>query len=104
MSAVVLAGVLVVSDASAADPEVRCASPGSGSCASQCEGVGAPCGQRASHPYSASSGSGDLYWCTGGRPTWTCSYQYSNGDNCTRIYPFGARLCSYASGKSEAGE
>ena len=57
----------------AADPEARCASPGSGSCVSQCEGVGAHCAQRAGHPYSSSSGTGDLYWCKGGRPTWTWS-------------------------------
>jgi hypothetical protein len=100
---VVLAGSLFASDGNAGG-EVRCASPGSEACVVQCEGVGAYCVHRAVHPYSPSSGVGDLYWCKGGTPTWTCSYQYSNGDNCTRIYPGPTWLCRYIPGKSEASE
>ncbi len=90
----------------AADPpecnaaaEVRCASPGSNVCVEQCEAIGAYCVHHATHPYSPTSGVGDLYWCKGGSPTWTCSYQYSNGDNCTVIYPFGSWICRYIGGK-----
>ena len=79
--------------------EVRCASPGSSACVDQCEAIEAYCVHRAVHPYSPSSGFGDLYWCKGGSPTWTCSYQYANGDNCTVIRPFSTWLCRYAGGK-----
>ena len=92
-------------DASDAPPdctlaaEVRCASPGSTACVEQCEAIGAYCVHRATHPYSPSSGIGDLYWCKGGSPTWTCSFQYSNGDNCTVIYPISTWICRYPGGK-----
>lgn len=79
--------------------EVRCAVPASDACVTQCEAIGAYCVHYAKHPYSASSGVGELYWCKGGSPTWTCSYNYANGDNCTRIYPIGSWLCRYVSGK-----
>lgn len=82
-----------------AGAEVRCATPASNACVDQCEAVGAYCVHLAKHPYSPSSGIGDLYWCKGGSPTWTCSYQYSNGDNCTVIYPLSTWLCSYTTGK-----
>ena len=38
-------------------------------------------------------GSGTVEAC---KPTWTCSYQYSNGDNCTVIRPLGTWLCRYS--------
>lgn len=79
--------------------EVRCSVPGSDACVAQCEAIGAYCVHQAKHPYSPSSGIGDLYWCQGGSPTWTCSWKYSNGDNCTRIYPFATWLCRYIGGK-----
>lgn len=84
------------SEAVEAAAQVACASPGSTACVDQCEAIGAYCVHRASHPYSKSSGLGDLYWCKGGKPTWTCSYQYSNGDNCTVIRPLGTWLCRYS--------
>ncbi|WP_437300575.1 hypothetical protein [Sorangium sp. So ce426] len=83
------------SEAVEAAAQVNCASPGSNTCVDQCEAIGAYCVHHASHPYSPSSGVGDLYWCKGGKPTWTCSYQYSNGDNCTIINPIGTWLCRY---------
>lgn len=79
--------------------ELHCAVPGSTACVEQCEAIGAYCVHLAKHPYSPSSGTGELYWCKGGSPTWTCSYQYANGDNCTRIYPFTTWLCRYTGGK-----
>lgn len=82
-----------------ADPQRRCAVPGSDACVEQCASIGAYCVHRAMHPYSPSSGIGDLYWCKGGWPTYTCSYQYSNGDNCHWIYPVGMRVCLYQGGK-----
>jgi hypothetical protein len=79
--------------------EVRCLVPGSDACVEQCGAVDAFCAHRAAHPYSPSSGIGDLYWCKGGWPSYTCSYQYSNGDNCTLLYPVGKWFCLYDSGK-----
>ena len=81
------------------DPQRRCAVPGSELCVEQCASIGAYCVHKAMHPRSPSSGVGDLYWCKGGFPTWTCSYQYSNGDNCHWIYPLGTKLCLYQGGK-----
>ncbi|MRG96887.1 hypothetical protein [Polyangium spumosum] len=75
--------------------EARCLVPASDACVEQCHAIKAYCVHRAAHPYSPSSGIGDLYWCKGGWPSYTCSYQYSNGDNCTLIYPIGKWLCRY---------
>jgi hypothetical protein len=82
-----------------ADPQHHCAVPASDACVAQCNSIGASCVHHAYHPYSPSSGIGDLYWCKGGWPTWTCSYKYANGDNCTWIYPMGTPLCLYQGGK-----
>jgi len=82
-----------------AGAEVRCVVPGSEACVEQCSAVEAYCIPRAVHPYSPSTGTGDLYWCKGGWPSYTCSYQYANGDNCTLLYPLGKWFCLYDGGK-----
>lgn len=82
-----------------ADPQHRCAVPASDACVQHCASIGAYCVHRADHPRSPSSGVGDLYWCKGGWPTYTCSYKYANGDNCHWIYPLGTQLCLYQGGK-----
>ncbi len=82
-----------------ASAQVRCLVPASETCVEQCYAIKAYCIHRAAHPYSLSSGIGDLYWCKGGWPSYTCSYQYSNGDNCTLIYPIGKWYCRYEGGK-----
>lgn len=79
--------------------EARCTVPGSTACVDQCAAIEAYCVHRAAHPYKSSAGLGDLYWCKGGWPSYTCSYQYSNGDNCTLIYPVGKWYCRYDGGK-----
>jgi hypothetical protein len=86
------------------DPEVRCAVPGSDACRTLCADIGAYCTHRSKHPYKEESGTGDLYWCKGGWPTYTCSYQYTDGDNCHFIYPGGVPLCQYLGGKKEASK
>lgn len=81
------------------DPQVKCSVPGSSACVTQCEAIGAYCIHHAEHPYKPPA-IGDLYWCKGGKPTWTCSYKYQDGDNCTRIYPLGMMwFCLYPGGK-----
>jgi hypothetical protein len=82
-----------------AGAEVRCLVPGSETCVQQCHAIEAFCIHLATHPYSPSSGSGNLDWCKGGWPSYTCSYQFSNGDNCTLIYPLGKWFCLYDGGK-----
>ena len=82
-----------------ADPQRRCAVPASDACVEQCADIGAYCVHRAVHPKKSDGGIGDLYWCKGGWPTYTCSYKYSNGDNCTIIYPGAWSLCLYQGGK-----
>ena len=79
--------------------EVRCAVPGSSVCVDQCAVIEAYCVHHAVHPYKSTTGVGDLYWCKGGWPSYTCSYQYSNGDNCTLVYPLGRWWCRYDGGK-----
>lgn len=83
------------------DPEVKCTVRGSGACVDQCAAIGAYCVELAQHPHSPSSGIGELYWCKGGRPSYTCSYVYKNGDNCTRLYllKYGIKwYCLYEGG------
>lgn len=58
----------------AKDPQVKCAVPGSSACVAQCDAIGAYCVHHAEHPYKPPA-IGDLYWCKGGKPTWTCSYK-----------------------------
>jgi len=82
-----------------ADPQHRCAVQGSDACVEQCASIGAYCAHRAVHPKKSDGGIGDLYWCKGGWPTYTCSYVYSNGDNCTLIKPGAASFCLYQGGK-----
>ena len=86
------------------DPELRCIVPASDACRAQCAEIGAYCAHRSAHPYKSDGGTGDLYWCKGGWPSYTCSYQYSNGDNCTIIYPIGTSLCRYPGGKVETSK
>lgn len=90
--AVLLVSLTVTSDADASR-EVRCSSPGL-PCAGECGAIGATCSAWAPHPYHPEYNWGDLYWCKSGTPTWTCSYKFSNGKNCTVIHPLNAWLCS----------
>jgi hypothetical protein len=84
-----------VADESQKKKKVRCSTPGSDECVDKCEGIGAYCAHLAVHPYSPSSGNGQLYQCTADGSSWTCSYQYSNGDTCTKIMPGSFWLCAY---------
>lgn len=79
--------------------EVRCRVPGSFACMEQCYGIGATCSQFVLHPYRVESGQGTLYWCKGGRPTYTCSYRFANGEHCHYLKPFGIPYCVYEGGK-----
>lgn len=82
------------------NPEVRCNTPASDLCVDQCNAIKAYCVHHAVHPYKSDTGNGDLYWCTGGWPSYTCSYVYPNGDNCTKLTP-GKWWCCYKGGKCD---
>ena len=81
------------------DPEVRCAVPGSPDCVAKCAAIRANCAPLAVHPYKTSPSPGALYWCKGGLVSWTCSWKYPNGDNCTLVYPLMKWFCLYPGGK-----
>ncbi len=81
------------------DPEVRCAVPGSPDCVAKCAAIRAYCSPLALHPYKTSPDPGALYWCKGGLISWTCSWKYSNGDNCTLVFPLMTWFCLYPGGK-----
>jgi hypothetical protein len=100
--ALVLASPTVVSDASA-DLWHNCKSRGD-ACVAECEAIGATCPSWAPHPHSPTYGIGELYACKNGTPTWTCSWQYKNGTNCTAIYPFKSWFCSFPGEKKETCE
>lgn len=82
------------------NPEVRCNVPASDLCVQQCNAIDAYCVHHAVHPYKSETGHGDLYWCTGGWPSYTCSYVYPNGDYCTKLTP-GKWWCCYKGGKCD---
>lgn len=76
--------------------QVRCREPGSNACVDQCADIGAYCPALATHPYSPSSGTGELHRCTNDSSTeWTCSFRYKNGDSCTLLYPSTHWICVY---------
>lgn len=100
---VVLLSVTIAGDANA-DQQLRCAVRGT-SCATECAAIQAPCVSWSAHPHGPKLGVGDLYACKNGRPTWTCSYQYKNGSNCTFVRPIpGLWFCSVNGGKQETSE
>ncbi|MEZ4308530.1 MAG: hypothetical protein R3F14_10850 [Polyangiaceae bacterium] len=82
------------------NPEVRCTTPASDLCVDQCNAIKAYCVHHAVHPYKSTTANGDLYWCTGGWPSHTCSYVYPNGDYCTKLTP-GKWWCCYKGGKCD---
>jgi hypothetical protein len=101
--AVYVSCVLPESVAAYASPErepaktaVRCSVPGSEKCVQQCEQINAYCAHRATHPYSPSSGDGDLYYCESGGGQWQCRYRYTNGDTCTLQQPRARWKCLYS--------
>ena len=108
LSSAVLVSFLIFGSVAAADePEptgtfIKCTWPpnrvSAVSCMSQCAEAGASCAAGLPHPYSSSrpgAGTGLLYGCKTGYPTWTCSYRYDNADTCTFVRPFGVALCNY---------
>jgi hypothetical protein len=97
-----LASITFVSDANA-DLWYNCKSRGE-ACAAECGTIGASCPSWALHPHTPTYGLGELYACKNGKPTWTCSWQYKNGTNCTAIYPFKSWFCSFPGGKQETDE
>jgi hypothetical protein len=88
-----------------AGPWIKCPDTGNPpsdcvTCMMQCAEAGANCAAGRPHPYDPSAGTGYLFRCKGGWPTWTCSYRFpSNGDVCTGVFPFGAFLCDKGGGK-----
>jgi hypothetical protein len=69
-------------------------------CMMKCAEAGAACTPRRKHPNKPEAGPGDLYRCKNGYPTHTCSYLYSNGDECIFFAPFGMiPWCVYVGGK-----
>jgi hypothetical protein len=85
----------------AAKRAVRCAQPGSEDCVRKCEAIDAYCAHRAVHPYSPSSGVGDLFYCESGRGTWGCRYRYTNGDVCNKEMPHAKWKCRYVTPQIE---
>lgn len=79
--------------------EVRCLAPGSFACMEACGAIKAYCSQFILHPYKVESGTGALYWCKGGWPTYTCSYKFPNADSCHFVKPIGPKFCAYEGGK-----
>jgi hypothetical protein len=68
-------------------------------CMEKCAELGAPCAPRMKHPNKADGGWGDLYRCKNGWPTHTCSYYYSNGDECVSLLSYPFPVCVYIGGK-----
>jgi hypothetical protein len=69
-------------------------------CMEKCAELGAPCAPRMKHANKPDGGWGDLYRCKNGLLTHTCSYHYSNGDECVFFAPFGMfPVCVYIGGK-----
>ena len=86
--------------AEALDAWITCRGLDAIGCMMKCADVGASCAGRIPHPYKPEAGLGDLYRCKNGTPTHTCSYYFSNGDECVYFSPFGTiPWCVYIGGK-----
>lgn len=88
-------GAPAMIESDAAKHAVRCSPPGTEECVQKCEAIQAYCAHRAKHPYSPSSGIGDLYYCESDRGDWQCRYVYENGDTCTLQQPIHKWKCKY---------
>jgi hypothetical protein len=87
--------------AGALDTWINCKGLNAVDCMIKCAQSGVACTGKEKHPYMPNVGYGDLYMCKTGWPTSTCSYYYSNGDECVFFKtPVGRfPLCVYVGGK-----
>jgi hypothetical protein len=94
-------------DCNAADDDateldaVTCGPPSLGiPCMQMCAVAGRSCAAGLPHPYSPSTGMGQLAGCCSCKGTGYCEYLYGNGDRC-RLFPEKGRLwlCGYSGGR-----
>lgn len=78
------------------DTVINCKGLNNVDCMMRCGQAGVACSPVLKHPYKEAGGKGDLYMCKTGFPTKTCSYYYTNGDECV-VFPPLTRpaLCLY---------
>ena len=67
-------------------------------CSEVCMAAEAYCVGYAVHPYKSGLAPGRLVYCKNGWPSYTCTYEFDNGDSCVLSSTLPKWLCIYAGG------